>query len=104
MQELLGIIVLIIGIFTTLYLATGYRRNVGEEKDERGILIDCRAAEKTILLIQALVVLEIIYLRFIVGDRTSPEPGPAKRPERVYPPPDTACLPSPSKPVQLLCP
>lgn len=72
MQELLGIIVLIIGLFTTLYLATGYRRNVGEEKDERGILIDCRAAEKTILLIQALVVLEIIYVRFIVGDRTSP--------------------------------
>lgn len=71
MRELLGIIVLVIGIFTTLYLATGYRRNVGEEKDERSVLIDCRAAEKTILLVQALVVLEIIYVRFIVGDRTS---------------------------------
>jgi|GEM_PF-2302337 len=72
MREFLGIIVLIIGTLTTLYLATGYRRNVGEERDERGILIDCKAAEKTVLLIQALAVLEILYIRFIVGDRTSP--------------------------------
>jgi len=72
MRELLGIIVLIIGTLTTLYLATGYRRNVGEERDERGILIDCKAAKKTVLLNQALAVLEILYIRFIVGDSTSP--------------------------------
>ncbi|WP_167909481.1 DUF2178 domain-containing protein [Thermococcus sp. Bubb.Bath] len=57
---------------TALYIAAGYRRNAGEDRDERTIRIDQAAAEKTILLIQTLVVVEILYVRFITGDRESP--------------------------------
>lgn len=71
MHEVLGIVVLIIGTLTAVYLATGYRMNAGEERDERAIRIDQTAAERTILLIQILVMLEIVYVRFITGDRTS---------------------------------